>query len=105
MTQHTHIEIPVSEGEDVKPISYMEQVKYTRSFYTVTFIARYFLINFNLHEVHHAYPGLPAYCLDKIDLDIPQETEIFRMADQGEIYERRGLHFQNLKADGKNILK
>ena len=75
MTQHTHIEIPVSEGADVRPIPFMEQVKYTRSFYTFTFFARYFLLNFNLHEVHHAYPGLPAYRLDKIDLDIPRKPK------------------------------
>jgi fatty acid desaturase len=75
MTQHTHIEIPVSEGAEVRPIPFMEQVKYTRSFYTFTFFARYFLLNFNLHEVHHAYPGLPAYWLDKIDLDIPRKPK------------------------------
>jgi fatty acid desaturase len=72
MTQHTHVEIPVSEGAEVRPIPFLDQVKYTRSFYTFTFVARYFLLNFNLHEVHHAYPGLPAYCLDQIDLDIPR---------------------------------
>ena len=72
MTQHTHVEIPVSEGAEVRPIPFMEQVKYTRSFYTFKFVARYFLLNFNLHEVHHAYPGLPAYWLDQIDLDIPR---------------------------------
>lgn len=75
MTQHTHIEIPISEGAEVRPIPFMEQVKYTRSFYTFTFVARYFLLNFNLHEVHHAYPGLPAYWLDKIDLDIPRKPK------------------------------
>jgi omega-6 fatty acid desaturase (delta-12 desaturase) len=71
MTQHTHIEIPVSGGADVRPVPFTEQVKYTRSFYTFPFFARYFLLNFNLHEVHHAYPGLPAYRLDKIDLNVP----------------------------------
>jgi fatty acid desaturase len=72
MTQHTHIEIPVSNGEKVKPISFLEQVKYTRSFYTFAFVSRYFLFNFNLHEAHHAFPGVPAYWLDTIDLDIPR---------------------------------
>lgn len=72
MTQHTHVEIPVSDGAEVRPIPYMDQVKYTRSFYTFTFVARYFLLNFNLHEVHHAYPGLPAYWLNQIDLEIPR---------------------------------
>lgn len=72
MTQHTHIEIPVSNGQNVKPISFLDQVKYTRSFYTFAFVSRYFLFNFNLHEAHHAFPGVPAYWLDKVDLDIPR---------------------------------
>lgn len=75
MTQHTHVEIPVSGGADVRPIPFVNQVKYTRSFYTFTFVARYFLLNFNLHEVHHAYPGLAAYWLDQVDLDIPRKPE------------------------------
>jgi omega-6 fatty acid desaturase (delta-12 desaturase) len=65
MTQLSHIEIPVSNGEEVKPISYLKQVTYTRSFYIAQFIARYFLFHFNLHEAHHAYPGVPAYLLIK----------------------------------------
>lgn len=72
LTQHTHVEIPISNGELVRPVSYAEQVKYTRSFYTYPFLSRYFLFNFNLHEAHHVYPGLPAYFLDKIDLEIPK---------------------------------
>ncbi|MBL4705727.1 MAG: fatty acid desaturase, partial [Flavobacteriales bacterium] len=30
LTQHSHVEIPVSEGEEVRPIAYMDQVPYTR---------------------------------------------------------------------------
>ncbi len=73
MTQHTHIEIPISKGENVKPISFLDQVKYTRSFDTFAFVSRYFHFNFNLHEAHHAFPGVPAYWLDNVDLDIPRE--------------------------------
>ena len=69
MTQHTHIEIPISNGEKVRPISYSEQVQYTRSFYTFPILSRYFLFNFNLHEAHHAYPGMPAYRLHQVDVN------------------------------------
>jgi omega-6 fatty acid desaturase (delta-12 desaturase) len=68
LTQHSHIEIPVSEGETVRPIPFQSQVQYTRSFYTYRFIEKYILFNFNLHEAHHAYPGLPSYWLAKVDL-------------------------------------
>jgi acyl-lipid omega-6 desaturase (Delta-12 desaturase) len=101
MTQHTHIEIPVSEGKDVKHISYMEQVKYTRSFYPATFIARYFLFNFNLHEVHHAYPGLPAYYLDKIDLDIPKKPKFSEWLIKAKSMKGADYIFKTSKQTGK----
>jgi fatty acid desaturase len=68
LTQHTHVEIPISGGEDVRPISYKEQIKYTRSFYVGAFFEKWFMFNFNMHEAHHAQPGLPAYYLGSLDL-------------------------------------
>ena len=38
-------------------------------------MASFFLFNFNLHEAHHVYPGLPSYWLNKIDLDLPKEPK------------------------------
>jgi fatty acid desaturase len=70
MTQHSHIEIPISGKKEVKPISYVDQVQYTRSFYTNQFFAKHFLFNFNLHEAHHAHPAIPAYKLSEIHLGV-----------------------------------
>lgn len=103
MTQHTHIEIPVSDGNEVRPISFMEQVKYTRSFYTFTFLSRYFLINFNLHEVHHAYPGLPAYWMDKIDLDIPREPRFSKWLITAKSMKGEDYIFRTSKHTGIDI--
>ena len=91
LTQHSHIEIPVSNGENVRPISTLKQVEYSRSFYINSIISHYFLFGFNLHEVHHAYPGLPAYWLQKVDLGIekkPKYSEWFTQAKsmKGEDY-------------------
>jgi fatty acid desaturase len=69
MTQHSHIEIPISNGEKVKPVAYVEQVPFTRSFFINSTIARFLIFNFNLHEAHHMYPGLPAYWLDQIKVN------------------------------------
>jgi omega-6 fatty acid desaturase (delta-12 desaturase) len=77
MTQHSHIEIPISNNEEVKPISYLDQVKYTRSFYVHLIFAKYFLFNFNLHEAHHAHPAVPAYKLSSINLDSPRKPTFF----------------------------
>ncbi len=91
LTQHSHIEIPVSGGNQVRPLPYSEQIPYTRSFRTHRFLARYFLFNFNLHQAHHAYPGLPAYWLDMVEVEddtIPTYSEWFRQAKslKGEDY-------------------
>ncbi len=68
LTQHSHIEIPLANGEKVKPISYQEQIAFTRSFSAMPFISKYLLFNFNLHEAHHVQPGMPCYHLHELDL-------------------------------------
>ncbi|MCK0179706.1 fatty acid desaturase [Flavobacteriaceae bacterium S0862] len=77
MTQHSHIEIPISNDNEVKPISYLDQVQYTRSFRVNVFFAKYFLFNFNLHEAHHAHPAVPAYKLTDIHLEASQQPKFF----------------------------
>jgi omega-6 fatty acid desaturase (delta-12 desaturase) len=77
MTQHSHIEIPISNNNEVKPISYLDQVQYTRSFHVNLFFAKYFLFNFNLHEAHHAHPAIPAYQLSSINLEATQRPKFF----------------------------
>ena len=68
LSQHSHIDIPISNGEEVKPIKYSEQIQYTRSVLLGRWIEHWLLFNFNLHEKHHAFPGLPAYYLHKQDI-------------------------------------
>lgn len=77
MTQHSHVEMPIADAAEVKPFSYLDQVQYTRSFYVNHWFAKYFLLHFNLHEVHHAYPGIPAYRLNEVDLNLPHEPRYF----------------------------
>ena len=77
MTQHSHIEIPISNDKEVKPISYLDQVQYTRSFYVNLFFAKYFLFNFNLHKAHHAHPAIPAYKLSDICIDTVEGPTFF----------------------------
>ncbi len=74
LTQHTHVEIPVSNGQNVRPLSYKDQIQYTRSFYVGTFFEKWFLFNFNMHEAHHAKPGMPAYYLGKMEIDVPRNS-------------------------------
>lgn len=69
LSQHSHIDIPVSGGEEVQPVRYVEQIPYTRSLGFNAVFARVILLNFNLHELHHAQPGVPAYHLDKVGVE------------------------------------
>ncbi len=69
LSQHSHIEIPIAGGQKVKPIRYSEQLKYTRSISFPGILGRIIYFNFNLHELHHFQPGIPAYYLDKMNIE------------------------------------
>ncbi len=77
LSQHSHIEIPIAGEKDVKPIRYTEQIPYTRSLALLKYVGRFIYFNFNLHELHHAYPGLPAYYLDAIKDETPNKVNFF----------------------------
>lgn len=74
LSQHSHIKIPIAGEQEVKPIRYAEQIKYTRSVKFSAWIARYIYFNFNLHELHHFQPGLPSYYLDQVNLETPNKV-------------------------------
>jgi len=75
LSQHSHIEIPLSNGKEVKPIRFSEQVQYTRSVSVFRNIGRYVYFNFHLHELHHAYPIMPGYYLDKTHIKMPNTVK------------------------------
>lgn len=77
LSQHSHIKIPIAGEEEVKPIRYSEQLKYTRSVSLSKLVSRFIYFNFNLHELHHSYPGLPAYHLDKINIETHNKVGFF----------------------------
>ena len=70
LSQHSHIEMPLSENVNVGPLRYSDQVQYTRSVGLNKQLAKLIFLNFNLHELHHAFPGVPAYHL----ASIPEKT-------------------------------
>ena len=103
LTQHSHIEIPISEGKEVKPIQYKDQIQYSRSFYVNSFFAQYFLFNFNLHEVHHAFPGLPAYWLQNIDLGLSRKPLYFEWFHKAKSMKGEDYIFRTSKHTGKKF--
>lgn len=100
LTQHSHIEIPVSNGDNVRPVSTLKQVEYSRSFYINPMLSHYFLFGFNLHEVHHAYPGLPAYWLHKVDLGIERKPTYSKWFSQAKSMKGEDYIFRTSKHTG-----
>ena len=78
LSQHSHIDIPVSNGEEVRPIKCKEQIKYTRSIVLGRWLEHWFLFNFNLHEKHHAFPNVPAYYLQDKECDVQNTRPFFK---------------------------
>lgn len=58
-----------SEGKKVEPLKYADQAVYSRSIELPYNIGKYIVFNFNYHEAHHAYPGMPCYYLPRMDVD------------------------------------
>lgn len=74
LSQHTHIRQDRAAGQRVSPKRPSKQVTFTRSLAFPGWFARWFLLNFNEHERHHAFPLVPGYYLHRLDL--PCERKI-----------------------------
>lgn len=69
LSQHAHIKMPLAGSEEVEPLKYLDQGQYTRSIQLPFNIGKYIFFNFNFHEAHHAYPGLPCYFLPRMKVE------------------------------------
>ncbi|MBL7812055.1 MAG: fatty acid desaturase [Bacteroidetes bacterium] len=77
LSQHSHIEIPLAGSREVQPLRFADQVKYTRSVKLNTLMGRWLYFNFHLHEKHHAWPGIPAYHLHRVQEPMPNTVPFF----------------------------
>lgn len=66
LSQHTHIPMPTSGGEKVRPWSAERQEEYTRSLEFPRWFSQWILLNLDAHELHHAHPRVPGYCLPEL---------------------------------------
>ena len=57
------IPMQVADGATVRPFPATEQRQFTRSLVFPAWFARWILLNFDAHELHHAYPQIPGYRL------------------------------------------
>jgi fatty acid desaturase len=103
MSQHSHVEMPLAEGRDVKPFSFLDQIQYTRSFFVPSWISQYLLFNVNLHEAHHAYPGVPAYYLSEVDIKQPAEPKFLDWLYKAKSMKGVDYIFKTSKHSGKKF--
>jgi len=74
LSQHTHLRQQMSGGKAVRPIPPLEQAQYTRSLRLPRTLSA-LLMHFDLHGLHHVYPGVPGYMLSRIAWHAPNEVE------------------------------
>ena len=66
LSQHTHMPQRLSGGRAVQPLPAHEQMRHTRSLRFPQWVSQWLLLNFNAHELHHRYAGVPGYRLNRI---------------------------------------
>jgi omega-6 fatty acid desaturase (delta-12 desaturase) len=66
LSQHTHLPQRLSEGRAVLPLSAEQQAPHTRSLLFAPWIARWLLMHFNAHELHHRFASVPGYRLGRL---------------------------------------
>ncbi len=77
LSQHSHIQMKHSGNAEVEPLRFVDQAEYSRSLIFPKWFSKYWIFNFNYHEAHHAYPGLPCYLLSEIKVKSTNSYKFF----------------------------
>lgn len=75
LSQHTHIPMRRSGGQEVRPFAAAEQGVFTRSLRFPPWFSLGVLLHFDAHELHHLYPAVPGYRLRRIPYHPANEVE------------------------------
>jgi omega-6 fatty acid desaturase (delta-12 desaturase) len=76
LSQHTHIPLQLSHGEDVRPFPTIEQEVFTRSLVFPRWLS-VLLLHIDAHELHHMYPFVPGYRLGGVDYEPTNEIGVW----------------------------
>jgi fatty acid desaturase len=100
LSQHTHIPMQVSHGEQVDPFSPREQEEFTRSLVFPKWFARWILINLDAHELHHIHAGIPGYFLHTLGEKTRNAVPWWRWVVRAKLVRADVLLFQNRNQTG-----
>ena len=103
LSQHTHIPQDRAEGARVKPVPAREQEEYTRSLDFPPWFARWVLLNFNDHELHHMYPSVPAWDLPRLGHSTMNRTGWLQFIVHAKQLRGEVFLFQNRDSTGSPI--
>ena len=73
LSQHTHIPLQLSGGDEVRPFPTIEQEVFTRSLVFPRWLSA-ILLHIDAHELHHMYPFVPGYRLGEVEYETENEV-------------------------------
>lgn len=103
LSQHSHIPLENSGGEDVKAFRPQEQEVYTRSLRFPNWFSRALLLHFDAHELHHIYPYVPGYRLREIDYTPMNEANWWQWIKAARSMPADTLLFKNRHDTGSEV--
>ena len=102
ISQHTHVPMGLSHGQDVIPHAAIDQEQFTRSLRFPAWLSR-LLLHFDAHELHHMYPFVPGYRLAEIPYSPANEVSCWRWIPAARGVPGEVLLFQNRHQSGYDV--
>jgi fatty acid desaturase len=102
ISQHTHVPMGLSQGNDVIPHPAIEQEQFTRSLRFPAWLSP-LLLNFDAHELHHMYPFVPGYRLSAIPYSPTNEVSCWKWIPAARNVPGEVLLFQNRHQSGYDV--
>jgi acyl-lipid omega-6 desaturase (Delta-12 desaturase) len=102
LSQHTHMPQHVSGGAAVRPYPAPEQESFTRSLRLPRW-ASIGLLHFDAHELHHMYPFVPGYYLNRIPYQPANEVGWWKWVTDAKRVSADVLLFENRTQSGLDL--
>ena len=103
LSQHTHVPLNLSQGDEVQAYPAVEQEVFTRSLKFPGWFSTLVLLNFDAHELHHMYPFVPGYYLNRVRYSPHNEMHWWQWIRKARQIPGQVFLFQNRNTTGHEI--
>jgi acyl-lipid omega-6 desaturase (Delta-12 desaturase) len=103
LSQHTHVPMQLSGGETVPPFAPKEQEVFTRSLRFPAWFSTFILLHVDAHELHHMYPRVPGYYLNRIPYRTHNEVGFWDWMRKARRLPAEVFLFQNRHTSGADV--